>query len=131
MVSKLKPIKHQAPYSTASGTYTTASWAAGTNTAVWTAPSDGLYIVWMTFELQDANAENKNAYKQLQMIGSSERLVHNLLYYDGDTSANGQAIKRTICQPVRATAGQTVIPYVHTPKVGMVFTIKIVAVKIA
>ena len=123
-------IQAKATYSTATGTYTTAAWAEGTNTCTWTAPSDGTYIAWMTFELNDDTQANRNMYKQLQMVGSATRLLDAMLYYDG-TGTAGQMIKRTISQPIKATAGQTVRPYVHTGVAGVVFNVKILAVKIA
>lgn len=124
-------IKANGTTSTASGQYTTAAWASGTNTCTWTAPSDGIYIVWMQFILTVEDTANRNAYKQLQMIGTAERLLANVLYYDAEVSDNSQFVSRTISQPVRARQGQTIQPYVHTKVAGIVFNVKIIAMKIA
>lgn len=117
-------------YSTATGTYTTATWARGTNTCTWTAPSDGIYLVWMFFQLQDASSAIRVKYKQLQMIGSATRLLANMLYWDS-TATENPFTARTISQPVRAYQGQDIIPYVHTDGAGIVFNVYIIAVKIA
>lgn len=124
-------IKASGTTSTASGQYTTAEWASGTNTCTWTAPSDGIYIVWMQFTLNAQDSANRKAYKQLQMRGTAERLLANSLYYDAAVAGDSQFVARTISQPVRAQQGQTIQPYVHTGTAGIVFDVNIVAMKIA
>ena len=57
-------------------------------------------------------------------------MLHNVLYYDYSVT-DGAFMERTISQPVVATAGQTIIPYVHTPTAGIVFNIAVVAMRIA
>lgn len=121
-------------YTSASGKYTTAAWATGTNTCTWTAPADGTYIVWMFFALDDASAANRYSYKQLQMVGTANKILGNLagnsLYYDATTTESA-FVQRTISQPITAIAGQTIYPYVHTSVAGIVYTVKIVALRIA
>lgn len=121
-------------YTTASGKYTTATWAMGTNTCVWTAPADGTYIVWMFFGLDDASVANRNAYRQLQMRGTATKpmgnFVGNGLFYDTSASAS-PFVRRTISQPVIAEAGQTIYPYVHTDVAGTVYSVFVVALRIA
>ena len=117
-------------YSTASGTYTTAAWATGTNTCTWTAPATGIYIVWVRYELQSADTATRNQYKQLQMTGTATRLLDNVLYYDTTNGTDNSFVSRTISQPVSATQGQTITPYIHTGTAGTVFNVKVTALKI-
>ena len=117
-------------YTSAQGKYTTASWATGTNTCTWTAPATGVYIVWMRFLLDDASATNRNTYKQFSMRGTAIRLLYDQLYYDTN-GTNVPLVTRVISQPVRATQGQTIIPYVHTDTAGVVYTVNIGALRIA
>ena len=124
-------LQPKATYTTASGTYTTATWAQGTRTVTWTAPANGIYIVWMQYKLTDEAAANRNSYKQLQMLGTATNLLHNNLYYDSAVTSNGAFVGRTISQPVLANQGQTIYPYVHTDIAGIVYNVRIIAVKIA
>lgn len=123
-------LEAKATYTTASGVYTTKAWGEGTNTCTWTAPSDGIYIVWMQYQLQDSSSANRTTYRQLQMIGTAQRLLANMLYYDAVATEN-PFVARTISQPVRALQGQTIIPYIHTNVADIKYDVKVIAVKIA
>lgn len=113
------------------GQYTTAVWARGTNTATWTASEDGLYIAWMRFELHDPTTKNKNIYKQLQFTTNGTALMNVNQYYDSPSDTTfGNYVVRTICMPFILKAGNTITPYVHTGKAGIVFDIQICAVKL-
>lgn len=125
--SIIKPT-HGTKITTASGTYTTAKWAAGTNTCTWTAPQNGQYLVWMYFSIQDPTETQINAYVQLHMMGTATRHVGASLWWAGGGSSTIRMRINTICQPVTATKGQTIYPYIHTDIAGTVFTVKIVAV---
>lgn len=124
-------IKSTGTISKATGKYTTAQWTTGTNTCVWTAPQSGMYIVWMSFTLNDVRVENRRTYKQLQMRGTAIGQVGSTLYYDTSSPDDVPFVQRIISQPVLATEGQTVIPYVHTGTADIVYDITITAIKIA
>lgn len=117
-------------YAALMGTYTTAAWAAGTKTVEFTAPEDGLYIVWMQFELTDQTAANRNTYKQLQMQTNGTGLITVMQYYDA-ASSSSDFITRTVCMPFRLAEGNKVWPYVHTGTAGVVYRIQICAIKIS
>lgn len=126
-------IQPKATYTTVSGTVTTGAWAEGSRTVTWTAPTTGFYLIWMRYELNDSSAANRNLYRQLQMRGTATKLVDSVLYYDA-SAASGMTYPfttRTISQPVYATAGQTIYPYIHTGTAGIVYNVIITAVKIA
>lgn len=123
-------------YTIASGTYITDTWSKKSCTCTWTAPADGLYLIWMQFHLPDGQntATNRQAYKQLQMrllSGTAQFLMAAMLYYDSTISANGAFTTRTISQPAIVKAGAQIEPYIHTGVAGIEFTCKIVAVKIS
>lgn len=116
----------------ATGVYTTASWATGTNTCTWTAPDAGVYIVSALFYLQDPTTENRNSYKQLQITGSANRLTPSVLYFDATETVDSPMEARQVMHIVRATAaGQTVTPYVHTGAAGIAYDCVITAIRIA
>ena len=127
---KVFPLTATATPPKATGTYTTAKWAAGTNTCTWTAVHNGFYIIWMYFELKDGDVSARNAYKQFQMLGTSTRLFKPALYYD-TSSSNSGFMGRTICAPVFAHAGDTVIPYIHTDVADVVYNVEIYGMTIA
>jgi len=62
--NELKKLDPTTPYTQATGTYTTAEWAPGTNNCVWTAPRTGLYIIFATFNIQNDSLSNAKVYKQ-------------------------------------------------------------------
>lgn len=118
-------------YQVVTGQYTTATWARGTNTAIFTAPEDGLYIAWMRFELADQTLENKAMYKQLQFTTNGTALMSLNQYYDNPLNSTwGEWVARTISMPLILKAGNTITPYVHTGRAGVVFNIQICAVKL-
>lgn len=109
-------------YTEASGTYTTAVWADGSNTCIWTAPKTGFYLMFALFQTSSWQAGTK--YKQFQLHGTATRLLSNLLLFQADGSS-GYIQGITGCTPVYATQGQTIIPYIHTDTAGMEWTIKL------
>lgn len=116
-------------YTTAEGQYTTASWSEGTNKCVWTAPKKGLYIVWVYYVNADDNAYR--VYKQLQVKGTATRLVSDMLLYQAGSDSTSESswnkiASGTFSTLVYAQAGQTIIPYIHTPVAGLKWNVKIV-----
>ena len=129
-------LQAKASYSTVNGQYTTASWTNGPNTCLWTAPEDGIYIVWGRFSLNNTSLENRNIYKQLQLIpnGGTSLIGNNCYYYDvNGASLNNPSLFaiQTVSAPYRMTKNGTIRPYVHTGTADVVFDVMIVAVKIA
>ena len=120
-------------YVFASGKYTTAQWAYGTTTCSLTIPSDGIWIVWGCFEMD--NTANRNMYRQFQMqiqgSGSSWLLGVNNIYYDATGTSSNDAIVRTICAPGNLKSSAVIRPYVHTGDNGVVFTVRMVALRVA
>ena len=120
-------------YVFASGKYTTAQWTYGTTTCSLTIPSDGIWIVWGCFEMD--NTANRNMYRQLQMqiqgSGSSWLLGVNNIYYDATGTNSNDGIVRTVCAPGNLKAGAVIRPYVHTGDTGVVFTVRLVALRVA
>lgn len=126
---KLLNDKETGSYTMAEGQYTTASWATGTNTCTWTAPKTGLYIVWVYYINADDNA--CRVYKQFHAKGTATRLVSDiLLYQEGADSTSESPWNKiaggTFSTLVQAQAGQTIIPYVHTPVANLKWNVKIV-----
>ena len=126
---KLLNDKETGSYTTAEGQYTTASWATGTNTCTWTAPKTGLYIVWAYYINADDNAYR--IYKQFQVKGTATRLVSDMLLYQAGPDSTSESswdkiAGGTFSTLVYAQAGQTIIPYVHTPVAGLKWNVKIV-----
>jgi hypothetical protein len=123
-LGKLDPAT---PYTEVSGTYTTAVWASGTNNCVWTAPRTGLYIIFSRFDLDDDS--NAQIYKQLQLKGTATRINGDLLLYQtGPTTATSSHLGISIftgATLVYAQQGQTIIPYIHTPKADIVWYVKL------
>ena len=117
----------------ASGKYTTAQWTYGTTTCSITIPSDGIWIVWGCFEMD--NTANRNMYRQLQMqiqgSGSSWLLGVNNIYYDATGTNSNDGIVRTVCAPGNLKSGAVIRPYVHTGDTGVVFTVRLVALRVA
>ena len=124
-LAKLNPTT---PYTTATGTYTTATWSPGTNNCVWTAPKTGLYIIFSRFELNDDS--NAQIYKQLQLGGTATRINDDILLYQfGPSTATSRDLGIAMFSGatlVYANQGQTIIPYIHTPKAGIIWNIKFV-----
>ena len=120
-------------YVAASGKYTTAQWTYGTTTCSLTIPSGGIWIVWGCFEMDDAS--HSNMYRQFQMpirgTGSSWLLGVNNIFYDKTGNGGNAAVVRTICAPGNLKAGAVIEPYVHTGDVGVVFTVRLVALRVA
>jgi len=116
-------------YTTAEGQYTTAAWATGTNTCVWTAPKTGLYIIWAYFI---ANSDDSmKVYKQLQLKGTATRLLSDMLLYQAgpgtpDSTTQNKIAGGAFSTLVQAQAGQTIIPYIHTPVANLKWNVKIV-----
>lgn len=128
--NELEKLDPTTPYTQATGTYTTAEWAAGTNTCVWTAPRTGLYIIWARFDVNVDSAAK--VYKQLQLKGTATRIDGDLLFYQfgatssSSTDTNKQAIQIfTGSKLIYAQQGQTIIPYVHTPEAGIEWAVKL------
>ena len=121
----LETLKNLGTYTTASGTYTTAVWSAGTNTCVWTAPKTGLYIIWANFTTEDNNSKT---YKQLQLKGTATRLFADFLIYQASSQSASlnQSLKGVkASMPVYAEQGQTIIPYIHTDYAGVTWNVSL------
>ncbi len=124
---ELEKLDPATPYTQATGTYTTAEWAEGTNTCTWTAPKTGLYIIFSRFDLQ--NDSKVQIYKQLQLKGTATRITGDLLLYQpGPASATSSDLGIAIftgATLVYAQQGQTIIPYIHTPQAGIVWNVRL------
>lgn len=116
------------PYTTATGTYITAEWSLGTNNCVWTAPKTGLYIIFSRFGLEDDS--NAQIYKQLQLKGTATRISGNMLLYQwGPSTATSREQGIAMFSGatlVYANQGETITPYIHTPKAGIIWNIEFV-----
>ena len=122
---------HLGSCSSANGTYTTASWAAGETTCSWTATEPGIYIVWASFELADSSIANRKTYKQLQIQTNGTSLFQPRLYYDMTASTEDSFVGRTLCTPIQITqAGQYIRPYIHTSEAGIVYNINLLVMRI-
>lgn len=116
------------------GTYTTARWANGTETATWTAPADGVYLIFMYISLNSNNqtVTHRNVYRQLQFQGTAT-IPLNALFYDYNVEGSGNEtpwMGRTIITPVVATQGQQVWPYIHTDVADMVYDYSMYSVRL-
>lgn len=124
--NELEKLDPSTPYTQVTGTYTTASWSAGTNNCTWTAPKTGLYILFSRFDLNDDS--NAQIYKQLQLKGTASRINGDLLLYQpGPTTATSSQLGIAIytgATLIYAQQGQTIIPYIHTPQAGIVWDIR-------
>lgn len=125
--NELEKLDPATPYTQATGTYTTAAWATGTNNCTWTAPRTGLYIIWARFDLNDD--EKAQIYKQLQLKGTATKIDGDLLLYQpGPTSATSNHYGIAIFESsklIYAEQGQTIIPYVHCPEAGIVWNVRL------
>lgn len=128
--NELEKLDPTTPYTQATGTYTTAEWAPGTNNCVWTAPRTGLYIIWATFDINSDSASK--VYKQFQFKGTATRIDGDLLFYQFGTSSSSaeESINKSILvfttsKLIYAEEGQTIIPYIHTPEAGIEWTVKL------
>jgi hypothetical protein len=121
---------------TASGIYTTAEWAVGTNTAVLTLPSDGNYILLMTYELQNPTDETCSMYAQMQITANRAILPFGKtnfvsFYHRGITQGYDSRIAyEGVCVAINAKKGDTIIPYVHTDKSNVAFNVNIIAMRV-
>ena len=121
---------------TASGIYTTAEWAVGTNTAVLTLPSDGNYILLMTYELQNPTDETCSMYVQMQITANRAILPFGKtnfvsFYHRGITQGYDSRIAyEGVCVAINAKKGDTIIPYVHTDKSNVAFNVNIIAMRV-
>lgn len=121
---------------TASGIYTTAEWAVGTNTAVLTLPSDGNYILLMTYELQTPTDETCSMYAQMQIRANRAILPFGKtnfvsFYHKGITQGYDSRIAyEGVCVAINAKKGDTIIPYVHTDKSNVAFNVNIIAMRV-
>lgn len=130
--NELEKLDPTTPYTQATGTYTTAEWAAGTNTCVWTAPRTGLYIIFATFNIQNDSLSNAKVYKQFQLKGTATRLNGDILFYQsGPTESSSAENSNKVIAAIQtsmlvyATQGQTIIPYIHTPEAGIEWTVRL------
>ena len=117
---------------TATGTYTTAAWATGSNTCTWTAPSAGTYLIWMRF--QYSGSGNWTRYSQFQMKGTATRYFSSDgldFFWNGDENSRSYRNIVEISAPIMATAGQTIIPYIHTDTANAPFSVNIIGLKVA
>lgn len=121
---------------TATGIYTTAEWAAGTNTAVLTLPSDGNYILLMTYELQNPTAETRSMYAQMQIQANRAILPFGrrsfVSWYYGDITQgyDSRIAYESVCFAINAKKGDTITPYVHTSKSNVAFNVNIIAMRV-
>lgn len=121
---------------TATGIYTTAEWAAGTNTAVLTLPSDGNYILLMTYELQNPTAETRSMYAQMQIKANRAILPFGrtsfVSWYYGDITQgyDSRIAYESVCFAINAKKGDTITPYVHTSKSNVAFNVNIIAMRV-
>lgn len=121
---------------TATGIYTTAEWAAGTNTAVLTLPSDGNYILLMTYELQNPTAETRSMYAQMQIRANRAILPFGrtsfVSWYYGDITQgyDSRIAYESVCFAINAKKGDTITPYVHTSKSNVAFNVNIIAMRV-
>lgn len=121
---------------TATGIYTTAEWAAGTNTAVLTLPSDGNYILLMTYELQNPTAETRSMYAQMQIQANRAILPFGrtsfVSWYYGDITQgyDSRIAYESVCFAINAKKGDTITPYVHTSKSNVAFNVDIIAMRV-
>lgn len=121
---------------TASGIYTTAEWAVGTNTAVLTLPSDGNYILLMTYELQNPTDETCSMYAQMQIQANRAILpfgrTNFVSWYYGDITQgyDSRIAYESVCFAINAKKGDTITPYVHTSKSNVAFNVNIIAMRV-
>lgn len=121
---------------TASGIYTTAEWVIGTNTAVLTLPSDGNYILLMTYELQNPTDETCSMYAQMQIRANRAILPFGKtnfvsFYHRGITQGYDSRIAyEGVCVAINAKKGDTIMPYVHTDKSNVAFNVNIIAMRV-
>lgn len=115
--------------STASGTYTTASWATGTNTCTWAAPADGTYIIWENFSYISGKVLKYVAFRFNTASGANQILNTKDLMFQ-NTTVEGISLGTTISAPFICSAGATITPYIHTDIAGTVFNVKIAAMRI-
>lgn len=116
------PVDALANCTMATGTYTTASWATGTNTCTWTAPKTGYYLIFAKFQANDYSVAQP--YKQLQIKGTATRIMGDMMFWQ-DVASNSFVEALVGCLPVYAVKGQTIIPYVHTDVAGKVWNMTI------
>lgn len=116
-----------------SGIYTTAVWEEGSWTNYWTAPEDGVYIAfaWFMLDSDNVSLNDRKHYRQLHLRGTSTRLMGiNFGYYDA-TVNESPFMGRMLCMPIKALAGQTLYPYVHTDVAGMKYEYTIFCLRIS
>lgn len=76
-------------------------------------------------------AENRKAYKQIQILGTVSKILPNVVEYNVDNNVDTPNLVRTISFPINCSqANQTVYPYIHTNKTNVVYDYTIVGVKI-
>ena len=128
--NELEKLDPSTPYTQANGTYTTAAWAAGTNTCTWTAPRTGLYLIFARFT-NESDSQAK-VYKQFQLKGTATRITGDVFFYQNGTSSSSSSDSANAavkgfqgCVLVSATQGQTIIPYVHTPQAEIEWTVNL------
>lgn len=115
---------------TASGKVTTGQWKEGANTCIWQAPAPGTYIILMVYEYISGT---KQDYIQLHMRGNGTfggaGASTGVFYYTENAGKNFN-----VCEIVGVSkftaAGQIVYPYIHTGTAGIVYNVKITAVRI-
>lgn len=121
---------------TATGIYTTAEWAPGTNTAVLTLPSDGNYILLMTYELQNPTTETCSMYAQMQIKANRAILpfgrTNFVSWYYRDTTQgyDSRIAYESVCFAINAKKGDTITPYIHTNKLNVAFNVNIIAMRV-
>lgn len=114
---------------TATGQYTTAVWATGTNTCTWNAPAVGTYIIWCCFAAHSDDQKIKKAYKQYRIATTGSLWKPYGMYAVGGDG--GEVMGYTVVLPVFITAvGQKVTPYIHCDTAGLVFDVDILALRI-
>lgn len=119
-------INLRGSYTTATGVYTSAEWAQGSNTCIWKAPANGVYIIFMNYELTSGE---ENEYRQYQIQGTATILLGYVFAYQPNGTSS--LLSGSFCTLVKANSGQTVIPYVHQPTTGQKYNVKIVGVRIS
>lgn len=132
--NELEKLDPSTPYTSVEGSYTTAEWAEGTATdCTWTAPRNGLYLLFVYFKNHDDNRNQGKVYKQFQLTGTATRIVASPLLYQAGTgsidstdTSNAAIMGVQTCTLISATTGQTILPRIWTPEAGIVWDVKIV-----
>lgn len=118
----------------ATGSYTTAEWAAGTySSGLNVTLQKGLYMIWLQFELDSTNITTAamGAYLQVQLRGCTPIGLGLTGYYDSNSDNAHNRVSRTFSLPVIVSADSTTIyPYLHTNVPNIKYNIKLGWIKL-